>query len=160
MRAANPGSNRTLPETPWKFMEIDPWIKNPTPDYCRQLEIAQSTFGKALMCFVWLRIALLLFVAGALYFCWPYLKELLSITVSVSALVGVFIVWLINNLAPKLASTFSFLETLRPWAEIFKSAVKAAALLLGTIFIKFYLLFINPLYVEQGRVSKLTKPGG
>lgn len=158
MRAANPGSNRTLPETPWKFLEIDPWIKNPTPDYSRQLKIAQSTFGKALMCFTWLKVVLLLFVAVALYFSWPYLKALLLSTVSVYVLVGAFIVWLINNLAPKLASTFSFLETLRPWAEITKSAVKAAMLLLGTIFIKFYLFFINPLYVEQGRVSKLTKP--
>ena len=158
MRAANPAGNRTLPATPWKFQSMMPWINNPTPDYLRQLEIAQSTFGKALMCFVWLKIALLVFLVAALYFLWPSLKTLLLSSVPIYVLVGALLVWLANSMAPKLAHTFRFLEILRPYAEISKSTAKAIALLLGTVFIKLYISFINPLYVEQGRVAKLAKP--
>ncbi|TAN68145.1 MAG: patatin-like phospholipase family protein [Methylobacter sp.] len=158
MRAANPAGNRTLPETPWKFQAIAPWINNPTDDYRRQLEIAQSTFGKALMRFVWLKVALLVVIAVAVYFLWPQIKTLLLSSVPVYVFVGAVLIWLINDMAPKLAHKFRFLELLRPYAEISKATARAAGLLLATVFIKFYLYFINPLYVEQGRVSKLTKP--
>lgn len=159
MRVAKPASERPLPKDPWKFKDIEPWINNPTSDYLRQLEIAQFTFGKALMCFSWLRIALAALVVVVLYFLWPYLVTLLKSSIPIYILVGAAMLWIISVMMPRLARIFHFLDILRPQAEIAKEVFRTVGLLLITVFIQFYQYFINPLYVKQGRLAKLTKPG-
>ncbi len=158
MQAAKPASERTQPEAPWKFKDIQPWINNPNDDYKQQLKIAQLTFGKALMRFSWLWIALPVLAIAAIYFLGPHLVAWLKSSVPVYVLVGAAVIWLISAMAPKLAHVFDFLNVLRPQAEVAKAVFRAAGLLLGTVFVKFYQLFINPLYVNQGRLDKLTKP--
>jgi predicted acylesterase/phospholipase RssA len=155
MRTAKPAGNRTLPASPWKFSDIEPWLAKPTPAYLRQLNIAQFTFGKALMSYWWLSAGLAVVVIAALYFSWPQLIALLKDSIPVYILVGAVIVWLIGVLAPKLARFFGILEILRPHAELAKAGFRAIGLLAGTVFIKFYQLCINPLYVSYGRLSKL-----
>ncbi|MGZ8223476.1 MAG: patatin-like phospholipase family protein [Methylobacter sp.] len=158
MQAAKPASERTPPPAPWRFTGIEPWINNPNDDYKQQLKIAQLTFGKALMRFSWLWIALPLLAIAAIYFLGPHLVAWLKSSIPVYVLVGAAVIWLISAMAPKLAHVFGFLNVLRPQAEVAKEVFRAAGLLLGTVFIKFYQLFINQLYVNQGRLDKLTKP--
>jgi len=155
MRTANPAGERTAPKTPWKFNDIAPWLTNPTDDYQRQLDIAQFTFGKALLRFWWLQAGLAAVVIAALYFLWPQLVALLKGSIPVYVLVGAVIVWLISIMAPKLARIFGVLDILRPQAELAKAGFRAIGLLAGTVFIKFYQVCINPLYVNQGRLAKL-----
>ncbi|MCK5898490.1 MAG: patatin-like phospholipase family protein, partial [Methylococcales bacterium] len=44
----------------WRFNRISYWMENPTPQYLKQLDIAQLTFGKVLKVFVWLWIPIIL----------------------------------------------------------------------------------------------------
>jgi len=155
MRAAKPANERTLPKTPWEFRAIEPWLTNPTADYRRQLDIAQFTFGKALMRFWWLQAGLAVVVIAALYFLWPQLIALLKDTIPVYVLAGTAMLWIIGVMIPKLARIFGILEMLRPQVELSKAVLRAIGLFAGTIFIKIYQYCINPLYVNQGRLSRL-----
>jgi len=150
--------DRTAPKEPWKFQGIEPWINNPTDEYLRQLEIAQSTFGKAMMCFPWLWVPLAAFVGVILYYIGPPVVEFLRHPITFSALILLAFLWVVDAMAPKLTRIFRFMKLLRPQAEMAKLAVKGAGLFIGTIFIKFYQCCINPLYVSQGRLAKLIKP--
>lgn len=150
--------DRTAPETPWKFQGIEPWINNPTPEYLRQLEIAQSTFGKAMMCMPWLWGALAVFVGILLYFLGPLLVTVLTGAIPIYVLVGAVLLWIIDAMAPKLTRIFRFMKLLRPHVELVKLAFKSAGLVFSTAFIQFYQFCINPLYVSQGRLAKLIKP--
>ena len=158
MHIERAGTARTAPTEPWKFQSIEPWINNPTPDYLRQLEIAQSTFGKALKCCPWLWAVLVAFLSAVIYIFWSQLAELLSSSISVAAIVVfvvVFVViavahWLISAFTPKWA-IFLFHPPARWGKAIFICVI-------GTVFIKFYQLFINPLYIAHGRLDKLKKP--
>ncbi len=158
MHLAQPNSERTLPATPWKFQDIAPWISNPTDAYLRQLEIAQSTFGKALMCIPWLKVALALFIAVLTYLFGLDLWELLKKCISYLELVAVILLWAIDAIAPKLARIFRIFELWRINSSLVKSVVRSLALIVGSVFIQFYLYCINPLYVKQGRVGNLVPP--
>lgn len=144
------GQTITRPATPWKFQGIEAWINNPTDDYLKQLKIAQSTFGKALMCFPWLGVLLALLLGTLVYVFWPQLATLLKCSIPVAAIVVAAVIWLINAKAPKLAR-FIFWPPARWGKAIFICIV-------GTVFIKLYQIGINPLYIKQGRLDKLTKP--
>ena len=82
------------------------------------------------------------------------LAELLSGSISVVAIVVIIVIaagqWLISAFTPKWAR---FL--LHPPARVGKAIFICV---IGTVFIKFYQLFINPLYVAHGRLVKLDKP--
>ncbi|MDH5480615.1 MAG: hypothetical protein OEX11_07635, partial [Nitrosomonas sp.] len=78
--------------------------------------------------------------------------------IPIYALVFVAILWITDAMAPKLTRIFRFLNILRPHAEMAKLAIKSVGLIFGTAFIQFYQLCINPLYIKQGRLEKLTKP--
>ncbi len=139
----------------WKFLAIAPWMKEPTKDYLDQLKVAESTFGKALKCMPLLWIPLLLSLGVASYFLTPSIISVLSSSISIYAIVILFAVWLISSMLPKMVEFFKILKVLRPYALLTKAAYRVAGLLVATLFIKFYLRFINPLYLDQGRIAKL-----
>ncbi len=143
------------PNESWKFLDAAPWMKKPNKAYLNQLKVAQSTFGKALKCMPALWIPLLFFICVVLYFLGPSILSLLNSSISISAIVILVVVWLISSMLPKAAEFFKFLEVLRPYAFITKAAYRVGWLLIATLFIKFYIRFINPLYLAQGRISKL-----
>lgn len=143
------GETRTTPASPWKFQGIEKWIKSPTPEYLKQLDIAQSTFGKALKCHLWLLAVLVVFLGAVGYMFWPQLAVLLKGSIPVAALVVAALIWLISAFTPKWAQ---FL--LQPPARVGKALLLCVV---GTVFIKFYQKFINRLYVEQGRLDKLSQ---
>ena len=139
----------------WKFMAIAPWMEKPTKAYLDQLEVAQSTFGKALKCMPLLWMPLLLVIGMVLYFLGPLIISFLSSTITIYSIVILVAVWLISSLVPKLTKFFKILEALRSKALFINGLYRVAGLLMATLFIKFYLWIINPMYLDQGRMSKL-----
>jgi NTE family protein len=149
----------SLPPDGWKFLAIAPWLAKPKSDsksdYLRQLKVAHSTFGKALMLMPWLWIPLIAAVVLALYLLWPQVAALLASSIPVAAILTAVGLWLLNRVAPKLTKLLPFLELARPHAVIAKRALWVALLTVGTVFILFYLKFINPLYLWRGRIENL-----
>ncbi len=139
----------------WKFMAIAPWMEKPTKVYLDQLEVAQSTFGKALKCMPLLWMPLLLVIGMVLYFLGPLIISFLSSTITIYSIVILVAVWLISSLVPKLTKFFKILEALRSKSLFINGLYRVAGLLMTTLFIKFYLWIINPLYLDQGRIAKL-----
>jgi hypothetical protein len=69
----------------------------------------------------------------------------------------VFLFWVINNSADAIVKLIPFLGYLRLVIQLIKGVIKALLFSWGAIFISFYLICINPLYLAQGKVSKLKK---
>ncbi len=141
--------------SPWKFLAIAQWMKEPTKAYLNQLDVAQFTFGKALKCMPLLWVPLLVFIGLVLYLLGPLIISILSSSISIWSIVVLVAVWFISGIVPKLAGVFKILKVLRSPALMVKKIYRVAGLLAVTLFIKFYLRFINPLYLDQGRISKL-----
>ena len=91
-------------------MAIAPWMEKPTKAYLDQLEVAQSTFGKALKCMPLLWMPLLLVIGMVLYFFGPLIISFLSNTITIYSIVILVAVWLISSLVPKLTKFFKILE--------------------------------------------------
>lgn len=146
-----------LPEAGWQFKKIADFMQSPTEAYLTQLDISQAVFGKALRVYVWLwvPIVLLLLVVG--YVFRDQIIDLIHAPFSIYGLLSVLLLWLATVIAPKLEKLFAVFRYLRPYAVLTKNFIKAVLLVLGTVFVRFYLKFINPLYLSQGRVDKLKK---
>lgn len=139
--------------TSWKFNQISDWMKNPKPEYLKQLEISEAVFGKALQAFPWLWAPIALVVGIALYCLIPVLfKPFYPILIAIP-----FFWWLATIFAPKFEKILSFLKILRPKAMMINRMIKAGLFFIGTALVIFYLKFINPMYLSQGRISKLKK---
>lgn len=139
----------------WKFLAVDKWARNPTDNYRKQLKVAQSTFGKALMLMPWLWIPLIALVVLALYFFWPQIVAFANSSISVMSIIIALALWLFNTYAAKLLKLFPFLELGRPQAIIAKNALKAVLLSFGTVVLWLYLKLINPLFLRYGRIANL-----
>ncbi len=57
-------------EPSWHFNEISDLMKNPTPEYLKQLDISQLLFGKMLHIFPWLWAPILLVITTTLFYTW------------------------------------------------------------------------------------------
>jgi len=146
------------PESLWKFNEIADLMKDPKPEYLKQLDVSQLLLGKMLHIFPWLWAPIILVIAAILFYTWdPIIKPALDSSYTVyTMLVGLFL-WLATVFAPKFEKTLSFLSYLRPHALLLQRLGKAALLVAGTAFIIFYLKVINPMYLAQGRISALKR---
>lgn len=149
------GNAEQQPETSWKFNQISDWMKNPGPQYLKQLETSEAVFGKALQAFPWLWAPIILVAVILLYCLIPALFSPLTFYPILIALPVFW--WLATIFAPKFEKILSFLKYLRPKAMLINSMIKAGLLVIGTVFVIFYLKFINPMYLSQGRISKLKK---
>ena len=145
----------------WQFKQISPWMENPEldPAYLKQLHVSQSVFGKSLQAFPWLWTPVIIIFGLLLYyFRLPIIDFILNGSIPIYLIVLTFAVWLMNLIAPKLAKMYSIFKFLNnPYVLIGKRFFKASLLVLATGFIQFYLKFINPMYLAQGRVSKLKQ---
>jgi len=145
-------------EASWKFSEIADLMKTPQPEYLKQLETSQAIFGKTLQTFKWLWIPIILVIGTILFYSWnPVLKPALEHSYTVYAMVFSVLVWVATILAPKFEKILSFLSYLRPHAMLLQRWGKMLLLVLATLFIKFYLKFINPMYLAQGRIASLKR---
>lgn len=141
----------------WKFNQISHWMKTPTPAYLKQLDIAQSTFGKIMQVFLWLWIFIVLPIGGFLYYYSSHLYEFMLSSVPIYPFVIALLLGVMNSFFDNLANIMPFLNSLRPFIQFVKGLVKALLFSWGGIFISLYLICINPLYLAQGRVAKLKK---
>ncbi len=152
---------QNINKEPWQFKQISPWMENPEldPAYLKQLHVSQSVFGKSLQAFPWLWTPVIIIIGLLLYyFRLPIIDFILNGSIPIYLIVLTFAVWLMNLIAPKLAKMYSIFKFLNnPYVLIGKRFFKASLLVLATVFIRFYLKFINPMYLAQGRVSKLKK---
>ena len=142
----------------WGFKAIAPWISNPTPDYLKQLEVANYLFGKPL--FLIPRLMALAAIAAALFLAalWPWLPALLDASIPTVVIAMVLLVILANKVAPRLEKMFSLFKILRASAEIlYRLLFIAIPSVLGTGFIQLYIKFINPLYLKRGSVAELKR---
>ncbi|MDQ7091324.1 MAG: patatin-like phospholipase family protein [Methylococcales bacterium] len=145
------------PKVSWAFNQIAPWMNKPTPDYLKQLDVAQSTFGKVLQIFVWLWIPIILAIGGLLYYYWPELQQFVLSSFPVYPIVIILALWIANKFALTLLTLLPFLNFLRAPFQGVKGFIKAVIFSPGAIFIRIYLLCFNPLYLAQGRIAKLKK---
>ena len=150
-------NRRKPPETTWKFNQIAYWMDAPTPKYLKQLDVAQSTFGKVFKVFLWLWIPIILVITGMLYYYWPQLHQFMLSSFPVYPFIIMLLFWVINSSADAIIKLIPFLGHLRPVIQFIKGLIKALLFSWGAIFISFYLIFINPLYLAQGSISKLKK---
>ncbi len=158
----NPSKDtRKINKEQWQFKKIAPWMENPAldPAYLKQLNIAQSVFGKALQTFPWLWTPVIVIFGLILYyFRLPIIEFVVNGFIPIYLIVLTFAVWLMNLIAPKLARMYSIFKFLNnPYVLIAKRLFKASFLVLATAFVILYLKYINPMYLAQGRVSKLKK---
>ncbi len=150
-------NKQQLPKIAWKFNQISHWMDAPTPKYLKQLDVAQSTFGKIFKVFLWLWIPIILAISGLFYYYWSQILQFMLSSLPVYPFVLVLLLWAINSSADALVKLIPFLGYLRPVIQFIKGLIKALLFSWGAIFISFYLIFLNPLYLAQGRVSKLKK---
>lgn len=144
----------------WQFSQVAGFMEKPKayPGYLKQLDVSQHVFGKALHLFPWLWGLIILVLGGVLFLSWgPLIQPALNSSYTVSAMLTVIFLWLITVFAHKFVKILAFLEYLRPYGLIVERAIKAAVLVLGTVFVIFYLKVINPMFLAQGKVSKLNK---
>jgi NTE family protein len=144
---------KQLPESSWQFTKIADSMKDPTPEYLKQLEVAKSVFGKALMVSTWLWIPIIAIFAIIVFYSWGSISQVLTSSITLLAI----ILWLATIFISKFSKVLSFLKYMRPHALLAKRLGRALLLVLGTVFIIFYLKCINPLYLAQGRMAKLKK---
>jgi NTE family protein len=150
-----------LGEETWRFQSIAPWMKRPTPDYRKQLKVAGETVGKALFLIPWLPIATFLLLVALFVYFWPQIWGFLQTSIPVVAIVAVILVMVLDKLVPKLAEAFEALRfLLSPWETVKRLLLRGALPVLGTVFVQFYLRFINPLFLKRGRLEELGRRDG
>jgi NTE family protein len=141
----------------WRFNKIAYWMENPTPQYLKQLDIAQSTFGKVLKVFVWLWIPIILACCWLVYQCWPFLRGIAESSVPVYPFALLFALWIFDKLMLKGIRFFPFLKYPYALIHALRSLIRGLIFCWGGLFIILYLLICNPIYLAYGRVAKLKK---
>jgi NTE family protein len=125
LRQESDKNSQQLSKISWKFNQIAHWMDNPTPKYLKQLEIAQSTFGKVFKVFLWLWIPIILAIGGMLYYYWPQMLQIMLSSLPVYPFVIAFLLWAINSSADAIVKLIPFLGYLRPVIQFIKGLIKA-----------------------------------
>ncbi len=143
----------------WKFTEIAPWAENPdqNADYLYQLEVAEMVAFKALRLFPIILIVLFLSLGLIGYFWHTQIMAFLLQPASIEFMLLAIVIWVLNTIGGSLAKAFKILNYLRPYMLFSKRVTQVLGLLLGTLFFKFYLHFINPLFLKRGSLDRLRK---
>jgi predicted acylesterase/phospholipase RssA len=144
----------------WGFLKIQPWLEKPNGDYLKQLKVAKITFGKALCLIPWLSALTVAVIIALLVVLAPYILAFLKSCIPVLLIAVVLLGWAIDKLLPRLAKVFQFVENLiSPWRTIKRWIFSTTLVLVGTLAIKFYLAFINPLFLKRGSFEALQRQG-
>ncbi len=154
----------------WRFQQIRSWIENGGEDYLHQLEVARYQVGKPLLLIPWLLVITVLSALVGMFLLWPELRRVLNSSLSVAAIVLTLIVVLIDYLGRrlahlktlhKLANVIDILKYLQTPLAFYQSVkrflFRSALPLLGTVFVRGYLRFINPLFLRRGSLERLKK---
>jgi predicted acylesterase/phospholipase RssA len=148
----------TQEKSEWKFSEIAPWMEKPTKDYLYQLEVAKAVPLKAVRLLpTKLGVPLALVIAAIVYSLYSQITAVLFDTIPVYMVVVLFAFFVLNKVAHRLAKTFAVLKLLHPYAEWVKRVFEVVGLTFSTLFFKFYLKYINKMFLKRGRVAELKK---
>ena len=142
----------------WGFLKIAPWMKDPSPDYLKQLGVARFTFGKPLFLIPWLAVAVALVSVLLVVVLWPLLVYLLTQSIPVYLIVAAIVLVVADHFLPRLAKIFRFLQFLRAPVETAKRFFGRVVIpFLGASVVRLYLKFIDPLFLSQGRFEEFQR---
>ncbi|MEN8260562.1 MAG: patatin-like phospholipase family protein [Pseudomonadota bacterium] len=142
----------------WAFLKIAPWMKNPSPEYLKQLDVAGFTFGKPLFLIPWLAIAVAAIIVLLVVAVWPWLTALLTQSVPIYLILLAILFVVSDYFLPRLAKIFRFVEFLRAPVNAVKRVFGRVLIpFLGAYFVKFYLKFIDPLFLSRGRFEEFKR---
>lgn len=149
----------------WRFLAVRPWMERPTPDYLKQLEVAGGTLFKALRLVPGLRAAVAgavtLTIVALVIFGWDWLIQPRTLYLTWTWWqTGLILAFLLS--LPWASRALLLRRTLgwarRPLAWLYRLLFRAVLPFGGALFVRLYLLFIDPLFLEQGRLVRLTPP--
>lgn len=154
------GKPETVPQFNWLFLKIKPWMEQPTEDYLEQMKVAKITFGKALYLIPWLRYLSIALLLGLLIIFGAKILAFLQTCITLLGVLLILLGWAIDKVLPRLAGVYEFVERLlSPWATFKRWLISTGVVLVGTVFIKLYLLLINPLFLRRGSFEALERQG-
>ena len=150
---------KSLPQAgAWDFLKIAPWISRPTPDYLRQLKVANYLFGKSLFLIPWFAILAIGVTLILLILLWPYFIALLQTSIPTVVIVMITGVIVAYKLVLRLEPIFRVLKIVRVPMDIIRRFILNVSLpLAGTYFVQFFIKFINPLFLKRGSVTELKR---
>jgi len=145
----------------WQFVDVAPYMQQPTDYYLQQLEAASEKFLKVLRLIrpKWLgealRIALLLVpVVLLLYLAWL----LRNCELSLGTLLFIAIIGAVAYFSRNLIERFYWLRRLRSYRQKLMRVVGRALLsILVSPLLWLHLRFINPLFLKLGSIDKLKR---
>ncbi len=148
----------------WPFLAIAPWMKTPSKDYLHQLEVASLQFGKTWLLVPSLFAASVILGVAIIGALWPFLANWLALKVSLGTIAAGLAVVAFDQLSHKLARgrlarLIPFLAYLpfSGYPALRRILLRAVPLVVGTAFVKAYLMFINPLFLKRGRLANLKR---
>jgi NTE family protein len=151
---------------PWRFLQVGPWFRQPTPRYRRRLQVARERHFKLWRLkwpFTLLLILILLAGLGWLAHraeVWTMLPDWLAQPVPLGVLLGLFVTLGLVVL-PQLINVDRFPSWLRtPVETLGRFVLRLVLAPLITTVSAFQLYVIDPLYQWEGRLKRLGRPPG
>ncbi len=146
---------------PWKFLQIEPLIKQPGADnpLLLQLKVAGKLFFKVWLLVRWLQLAagvivlLLLVTLGYALWGW-WTKQIVSLTVGGAVLA-------VATTALSMAGLAIIFKILNYRKTLQEVLIGLGMVSVGTLLARLHLHVFDPLFLWQGRLERLlTKPAG
>ena len=144
----------------WHFPTIERFLLNPTPEYLRQLKVAQQNLFKIYK-LSWpvtiVTLFVLLGVAGGLWYRFgEEFQSILATPVTIGYLLSMLVMTLLIMVTPFLSRTIRALRFLRaPSDLIFRFLVRAVFPALGFIFVILHLIVFDRLFLRRGKLGNL-----
>ncbi len=154
--SSNPGN------VEFAFMQIAPWMKNPTPYYLKQLEVAHETFFKVFRLDKRLLIAAVVVIVLLIATLWALLGDvLIRWFLEASIPIWMIAVLILGYFSPRLIRLFKVFEPLvKPVEAVKRFLTRVLVPVLGTVFVQFHLRFIDPLFLRLGTLEELKRRDG
>jgi hypothetical protein len=148
-----------LPEEPWGFHAIAPWLREPNELYRQQLEASSELFLKVFLLIrpKWLGEALRIAVSLVPVALVVYLAFLLrDCTLSLGTLVFIAVIGAAIYFLRTLADRFYWLRPLRTFHQALVRLVGRTLFSIAlSPLLRFHLRFINPLFLKLGTIDNL-----
>lgn len=147
----------------WRFLAMASWMAHPNPPYLRQLRVAGQQLFKVFRLNRPLTVVTLLVALGLLLFLWELARDeihgVLSLSVTVRQLLAAAVV-LALGFVPRLSRMFETLRFLRsPTEFVVRLASRALLPVVGSLFVWVHLWIFDALFLRQGRLERLSRPG-
>lgn len=144
----------------WKFMKIEPWLKEPTQQYLKHLKVAESSFFKIFRLNTPLAAGTIAFLG---VFVWYLIfKSPLAtarIAINVRAALLLVLVAVAGIFLPRMTKSFRVLSRFqRPMRRFISLLGEAILPILGSPLVRFHLKFIDPLFIRAGKLENLHPP--